>query len=119
MEESRPAASELPCLFEALTTKHPESLSLCETKENQKWRFASGNAAVERINIMAKYFPELSLLLDSLNNYSFCEKHYNQVVAKESLLKNLKKTDILISLEENEESTQRKKLLYQIQKHSL
>src|SRR5688572_28999039 len=65
MEESRPAASELPCLFEALATKYPESLSLCGTKENQMWRFASGNAAVERINIMAKYFPELSLLLDS------------------------------------------------------
>ncbi|CAJ0830702.1 9702_t:CDS:1, partial [Entrophospora sp. SA101] len=45
MEESRPAASELPCLFEALATKYPESLSLCGTKENQMWRFASGNAA--------------------------------------------------------------------------
>jgi len=84
MTKSRIAANELPCLFEVLTIKYPESLPPCGTKENQMWRFA----AVEKIKIMAKYFSELSLLLDSLESYSLCEKHYNQVVAKDLLLKN-------------------------------
>jgi hypothetical protein len=107
MANSRPA-SELPCLFEALARKYPESLLLCETKENQTWRFASGDAAVKRINIMAKYFPELFLLIDFLEDYSLCQKHYNQVVAKDLLLNNLKKTDTLITLEETEENNQKK-----------
>lgn len=101
MEETRRPASELPCLFEYLTKIYPESLPSCITKENQTWRFASGAAAVERINIMAKYFPELSILLDRLDKYSLCERHYNQVVAKEYLLNNLKKNITLISLEKN------------------
>jgi len=97
----------LPCLFEVLTIKYPESLPPCRTKEDQKWRFTSGNAAVEKIKIMAKYFSELSLLLDSLESYSLCGKHYNQVVAKDLLFKNLKKAGIL---EETEENNQRKRL---------
>jgi hypothetical protein len=115
MANSRPA-SELPCLFEALARKYPESLLPCEIKENQTWRFASGDAAVKRINIMAKYFPELFLLIDFLEDYSLCQKHYNQVVAKDLLLKNLKKTDTLItSLEETEENNQRKRIRHEAQ----
>jgi hypothetical protein len=78
-------------VYEALARKYPKSLLLCEIKENQTWRFASGDVAVKRINIMAKYFPELFLLIDFLEDYSLCQKHYNQVVAKVILLKNLKK----------------------------
>jgi len=107
MTKSRIAASELPCLFEVFAIKYPESLPSCGTKENQTCRFTSRNAAVEKIKIMAKYFSELSLLLDSLESYSLCEKHYNQVVAKDLLLKNLKKAGIL---EETEENNQRKRL---------
>ena len=50
---------------------------------------------------MAKYFPKLSLLLDSLDNYSLCERHYNQVIAKNSFIKQLKANDsIFLGLEE-------------------
>src|ERR1043165_5069907 len=50
---------------------------------------------------MVKYFPELSLLLDSLDNYSLYERHYNQVIAKNSFIKQLKANDsIFLGLEE-------------------
>jgi hypothetical protein len=75
MTKPRIAANNLRCLFETLANKYPESLSSCGTKENQTWRFASANAAIEKIKVMVKYFPELSLLLNSLEDHSFCEKH--------------------------------------------
>ena len=42
---------------------------------------------------MGKYLPELSSLLDSLDNYSICERHYNQVIVKKSFVKQLTKLD--------------------------
>jgi hypothetical protein len=77
METSRLTASKLPCLFKNLIEKYSENLSPCETKENQTWRYASGNMAVKKINTIANYFPELASLLNFLDNYSLCEKHYN------------------------------------------
>lgn len=35
---------------------------------------------VERVNKLAKNFPELSLLTGFLEDYSLREKHYNQIV---------------------------------------
>ena len=63
-----PSVSTLPCLFSAFIQKY--NLSPCETKEDQTWRRASGNKVVGHVNIFAKYFTELSLLIDSLNEYS-------------------------------------------------
>jgi hypothetical protein len=81
-------AKDLPCLFESLANEYDESqLARCETKENQRWRRASTSAAAKRITEMAEYFPELSVLLNSLENYSLCERHYNQIVAKKSFIK--------------------------------
>ena len=54
------------------------------TMRNQRWRHASASAAAKSLTKMAKYLPELSSLLDSLDNYSMCERHYNQVVVKKS-----------------------------------
>ena len=51
---------------------------------------------------MAKYFPELSLLLDSLDNYSLYERHYNQVIAKNSFIKQLKANDSIFLGSEEE-----------------
>ena len=51
------------------------------SKSNQYWRQASGNAVKERLQLFTEYFPELSSLIDTLANYSLCEKHYNQIVA--------------------------------------
>ena len=98
MTKSRIAANELPCLFEVLTIKYPESLPPCGTKENQMWRFA----AVEKIKIMAKYFSELSLLIQSLDNYSICVRHYNQIVTSNILLEKLKAEDNSSSLRESQ-----------------
>ena len=46
---------------------------------------------------MAKYFPGLSVLLDSLDRYSLCEKHCNQIVVKKSFIKQTtKKNDSIV-----------------------
>jgi len=90
------APKNLPCLFESLTNEYDESqLTRCETKEGQKWRRATANAAAKRITEMAntKYFPELSALLDSLENYSLCERHYNQIVVSNYYIKRVMKPD--------------------------
>ncbi|RHZ73180.1 hypothetical protein Glove_232g221 [Diversispora epigaea] len=85
-----------------------DQLKTCKTEEKQKWRHASADAAVKKLTEIAKYFPELTLLLDSLENYSLCEKHYNNIVAKSSFIKQLTETDNSIFLDLNKND--RKKL---------
>lgn len=64
-----------------ISEKYAEkNLKLCETKLNQRWRHASGSLVMSCINIFTNYFPELSLLIGSLENYSLCEGHYNQII---------------------------------------
>ncbi|RHZ81568.1 hypothetical protein Glove_117g420 [Diversispora epigaea] len=107
---SKPEAKFLPCLFDSFSRKYPESqLIQYETKSNQRWRYASSKVTMEKIVETAKYFPELSLLFDSLENYSICEKHYNQVVAKNSFIKQLTKNNLVFS-ELNETENKRLKL---------
>jgi hypothetical protein len=90
MINSKLNAKNLICLFNFFANKYPESQLLqCETKENQRWRYASASAVIQRVTEMAKYFPELSLLLNSLENYSLCERHYNQVIVRNSFIKQL------------------------------
>jgi len=79
----------------------------CETKESRRWRHASASAAAERITEMAKYFPRLTILLDSLDNYSLCERHYNQIVIKKSFTKRVTKTNDSTFLDSEE--TERKR----------
>jgi hypothetical protein len=93
---SKPAASTLSCLFASLAQEYPESnLKPCETKNDQSWRHASGSTAKERIKPFAKYFPELSSLFNYLDNYSICERHYNQIIAKNTFLKKLQEDDVI------------------------
>ena len=69
-------------MFATIVHKYLESkLKQCETKSNQYWRQVSGKAVKVRLQLFTEYFPELSSLIDSLENYSICEKHYNQIVA--------------------------------------
>ena len=92
------SASTLPCLFATLTEKYSEChLKSCETKTDQIWRKASGLVAKERIKPFFKYFPELSLLSNSLDDYSICERHYNQIIANNSFLEKLKENNNSIS----------------------
>jgi len=101
-----PSVSTLPCLFSAFIQKY--NLSPCETKEDQTWRRASGNKVVGHVNIFAKYFTELSLLIDSLNEYSVCEKHYNQIIMTDNFLEKLKAGNT--STPSSSEKTLQKKL---------
>lgn len=50
---------------------------------------------------MSYYFPEL-LLINSLHEYSLCEKYYNQLVANNYFFEHLEKTDSSSHVEENE-----------------
>ena len=107
--KSKPASS-LSCLFAKLTEKYSENqLKLCETKDNQYWRQASGKAVIERINLFAKYFPELSLLIKSLENYSICKRHYNQIVANNNFLEILKADGFISSSSINKNPYKRRR----------
>ena len=85
---SKLEAKTLPCIFSSLSKEyHDSQLMQCETKENQRWRHASATAAVKKLTEMAKYFPALDLLLDSLENYSLCEST-TTILSPESVLLN-------------------------------
>ncbi|CAG8821189.1 426_t:CDS:1, partial [Racocetra fulgida] len=51
---------------------------------------------------LAKYFPEFTPFVESLKNYSLCERHYNQIVAKPSFIKQLTNESGFLNLDENE-----------------
>ena len=78
-------------MFDGLSTKYPEGQLVPCKAGKQKWWHASGLAARERVKLFIKYFLELSLLCDSLENYSICEKHYNQIIVTDTFLEKLKK----------------------------
>ena len=82
---ARLEAKDLPCLFDSLVESQLVLVE-CETKENQRWRRASASAAAKGIMEMAKSYPELSVFLDSLENYFLCERHYNQIIVKSLIL---------------------------------
>ncbi|CAG8687288.1 5880_t:CDS:1, partial [Racocetra fulgida] len=98
---SKSEAKDLTCIFTFLSTKHPNSdlLKRIEKCKEEKWRNASAPAATKKLMKLAKYFPELAPLLDSMDSYSLYERHYNQLVAKNLFINKLKKeTDpILLS----------------------
>jgi len=93
MSNTRQLAKTLPCLFKDIVDKYPESqLRPCKT-DSQTWKHASAPAAVVRINKLAKYFPELSLLNNCLEDYSICVNHYNQIVATNNFYQSLLNSD--------------------------
>ncbi len=63
---------------------------------------------MNKIINLAKYFPELNLSLDSLTNYSICEKYYNQIITRDSFINQLKKANNL----DFEESKRKKVKLF-------
>ncbi|CAG8846187.1 6212_t:CDS:2, partial [Racocetra persica] len=72
---SKSEAKDLLCIFAFLSTKHPNSdlLKRIEKCKEGKWRNASAPAATKKLTKLAKYFPELASLLDSMDSYSLCE----------------------------------------------
>ncbi|RHZ53903.1 hypothetical protein Glove_433g27 [Diversispora epigaea] len=61
----------------------------CETKETQIWRYANGKKAIGQLSLYYNFFSELVSLQKSLELYSLCEKHYNQIVSKNKFYKYL------------------------------
>ncbi|CAG8705709.1 10948_t:CDS:2, partial [Gigaspora rosea] len=85
-------AKELPCLFKFLIGDYPGSeLAKCETLEKQKWRHADAPMVVNKAKALVKYLPKLSPFLNSLTDYSVCQKHYNNIIVKNFVLEQLEK----------------------------
>ncbi|CAG8810143.1 25871_t:CDS:1, partial [Gigaspora rosea] len=105
MATSEIEAKDKPCIFIFLASKHPKNkLFICEIGE-QRWRNASSKAAAKKIQILAQYFPELKLLLDSLKCYFLCQTHYNNLVARNTLINKLEANNqISLDPEENDKS---------------
>ncbi|CAG8803268.1 5358_t:CDS:1, partial [Racocetra fulgida] len=72
---------ELPCALAALVLLHEGSgLLECETKESQTIRYAKS-----RLPLYHSFFPELVQIQTHLEDFSLCEKHYNQLVVSDFL----------------------------------
>ncbi|CAG8607909.1 15469_t:CDS:2 [Racocetra fulgida] len=67
-------------------------------------------AAVKRLTEVAKYFSELAFLISSIDCFSLCEHHYNQIVAKNSFINQLKKAGEQDSVNSDESVKKRLKL---------
>ena len=78
----KPRAKDLPCIFANLVVIYEQKgLRECEIKESQVWRHASTKEAASRLLLYHTFFPELVYLQTSLELYSLCEKHYNQIIS--------------------------------------
>ncbi|CAJ0838729.1 11624_t:CDS:2 [Entrophospora sp. SA101] len=79
-EYQKTQAKELPCIFANLVDLYTDKgLKPCATKNNQTWHYASSKTAAEKLQACHNYIPELIHV--SLNSYSVCEVHYNQVIS--------------------------------------
>src|SRR4051812_14070633 len=86
MNKFRQTAKNLPCIFSNLIEKYKQQgLRECETKETQMWRHASSSKAANRLILFQDFFSELSSLKNSLELYSICEGHYNQIITTDHL----------------------------------
>ncbi|CAG8565928.1 6571_t:CDS:2 [Cetraspora pellucida] len=72
MSNSKKEAKELPCLFKFLVEDY--------------------SRIVNKVDVLVKYLPKLSLFHDSLKDYSVCQKHYNNIISKNFFLEQLEKT---------------------------
>ena len=90
LAEQKPRAKDLPCIFFELVSKYSGlGLKSCRTKSSQTWRHASSPEAAKKLTLYHGFIPELADLHVSLNSYSICEKHYNQVIATKHLYQKL------------------------------
>jgi len=71
---SKPEVKDLPCILVSLPKN--DQLEPCMTKREAKWAICV-SAAVKGLMKAAKYFPELSSLLDTLDEIPSVEVIYN------------------------------------------
>ncbi|CAG8802849.1 4724_t:CDS:2, partial [Gigaspora margarita] len=90
-------AEDLNCLFNNLVDsyKYTKQLAECETKEKQRFCNASTDLIKNRIQLFEPYFSELSGLKNELQKYVICEKHYNQIIAKDNYLDYLRESSTI------------------------
>ena len=82
----RPQAKDLPCAFALLfPLYHHRGLKECETKKSQTKRHASTKKLKTRLSLFNDFFPELVEIQTHLEDYSICERHYNQLIVQEHL----------------------------------
>ena len=85
--KQRESIRNLPCLFAGLVEKYNEvGLKPCETNLSQRWRHASTQDTARRLTFYHDHFPDL---YSSLDSYSLCERHYNQVIVTDQLSQHL------------------------------
>ncbi|RIB08136.1 hypothetical protein C2G38_2212373 [Gigaspora rosea] len=76
----RELAANLPCVFAGLVgTYNSVGLKKCETKVPT--RHADSQTAKNRLLLYNSFFPELVEIQTHLEDYSMCNRHYNQLIA--------------------------------------
>ncbi|CAG8774432.1 17483_t:CDS:1, partial [Racocetra fulgida] len=77
---------ELPCTLAPSVSLHEGSGLLdCETKDSQTIRHADSKLAKNRLPLYNSFFPELVQIQTHLEDFSLCEKHYNQLIISDFL----------------------------------
>ncbi|CAG8771737.1 6750_t:CDS:1, partial [Gigaspora rosea] len=77
---------ELPCALASSVSLHDGSgLLECETKERQTIWHADSNLAKNRLPLYNSFFPKLIQIQTHLEDFSLCEKHYNQLIMSDFL----------------------------------
>ncbi|RHZ45067.1 hypothetical protein Glove_692g38 [Diversispora epigaea] len=74
---------------------------------NKRNTYANSQKAVRQLSLYNSFFPELISQQNSLELYSLCEKHYNQIIAKNNLYKILlNSNEPIYSIQPNNVETQ-------------
>ncbi|CAG8601296.1 11044_t:CDS:1, partial [Cetraspora pellucida] len=82
----RPNAKNLPCALATLVPLYKNlGLLECEIKNSQTIRHADSKKPKSRLQLYNDFFPELIQIQTHLQDFSLCEKHYNQLVASDFL----------------------------------
>ncbi|CAG8744034.1 22403_t:CDS:2, partial [Racocetra persica] len=68
-----------------------------------------------RIKLFEPHFDKLNILQNELEKYTICEKHYNQIVAKDNYLNYLKEPSTAINIGIQVEINSNNDLLMQIE----
>ncbi|CAG8517829.1 12307_t:CDS:1 [Dentiscutata heterogama] len=84
----------ITCVLASSVSLHNGSgLLECETKERQTIRHADSKLAKSRLPLYNSFFPELIQIQTHLEDFSLCEKHYNQLVVSNFLRQVLTNTN--------------------------
>ncbi|CAG8713113.1 17269_t:CDS:2, partial [Dentiscutata heterogama] len=93
-QHKRRPAYELPCALASSISLHNGSRLLeCETKEQQTIRHVDSKLAKSRLLLYNSFFSELIQIQTYLEDFSLCEKHYNQLVVSNFLQQVLTNTN--------------------------